>query len=331
MKVCLYLELEEKLRNSGIGTAIRNQRKALELNNVSYTGDLDDDFDILHLNAIGVKSLYLAKRVKRKGKKVVLHAHVTADDFRNSYRFSNSIAPFLRRYLTFYYNQADLVLCPSEYTKGILRGYGVKKPIIAISNGIDTDRFRFSEKMRKNFRDRFDLTGIVPLSVGHLFIRKGIQTYVNVARKFSNRFLWIGRRYKKLEESAVSRIVENAPENVTFINFIEDIVPAYCGTDIFFFPSLCENQGIVLLEAAACKRPILVRDLPVYENWLKDDVNCLKAKTDDEFREKLKRLIEDKNLRDKLAKNAHEMSRGHSLKKIGQRLKGIYEDLLNKR
>jgi len=331
MKVCLYLELENELKCSGIGSAIKNQRKALELNEVPYTNYLNDDFDIIHLNIIGPRSLYIAKRMKRKGKKVVLHAHVTADDFRNSYRFSNLIAPFLRRYLTYYYNRADLVLCPSEYTKGILQGYGVKKPIIAISNGIDTDKFYFLEEMRKNFRDKFDLDGIVPLSVGHLFIRKGIRTYVNVAKGFPNRFFWIGRRYKKLEELEVSKIVKNAPENVTFINFIENIVSAYCGTDVFFFPSFCENQGIVLLEAAACKRPILVRDLPVYENWLKEDVNCLKAKTDDEFKEKLEKLMKNESLRNKLAENAYEMSKEHSLKKIGEKLKGIYENLLDKK
>jgi 1,2-diacylglycerol-3-alpha-glucose alpha-1,2-glucosyltransferase len=328
MKVCLYLELESKLGCSGIGSAIKNQRRALELNNVSYTSNLGDDFDIVHLNIIGPRSLYIARRMRRKGRKVVLHAHVTADDFRNSYRFSNLIAPFLRRYLTYYYNQADLILCPSEYTKGVLQGYGVKKPIIAISNGIDTNKFHYTGEMREDFRNEFHLDGIVPLSVGHLFMRKGIQTYVNVARDFSNSFLWIGRRYKKLEEPAVSRIVENAPPNVTFINFIKDIVSAYCGSDVFFFPSYCENQGIVLLEAAACRRPILVRDLPVYENWLEEDVNCLKAKTDDEFKEKLRNLMENESLRNKLAGNAYEMSQQHSLKNVGAKLKGIYEDLL---
>jgi 1,2-diacylglycerol-3-alpha-glucose alpha-1,2-glucosyltransferase len=331
MKVCLYLELENKLKGSGIGSAIKNQRKALELNNVSYTSNLKEEFDVIHLNIIGLKSLYIAKKMKRRGKKVVLHAHVTAHDFRNSYRFSNLIAPFLQRYLTYYYNHADLILCPSEYTKGILGSYGVKKPIIAISNGIDTERFKFSEKMREDFRREFSLDDIVPLCVGHLFMRKGIETYVNVAREFLNPFIWVGRRYKKLEESAVSKIIENHPRNVTFINFVEDIVPAYCGTDVFFFPSFCENQGIVLLEAAACKRPILVRDLPVYGGWLKDEVNCLKAKTDDEFREKLQRLIEDESLRNKLAENAYEMSREHSLKRIGERLKAIYENLIDEK
>lgn len=332
MKVCLYLELENRLKYSGIGTAIANQRKALSLNGVEYTSKLNhNEFDIIHINIIGPKSLYIAKKMKRKGKKVILHAHVTADDFRNSYMFSNLIAPFLKAYLTYYYNQADLVLCPSEYTKGVLEGYGVKKEIRVISNGIDTEKFQFSDRKRTEFRRKFNINGISILSVGHVFIRKGISTFIGVGRNFpDNKFLWIGKRYKKLEELRVSRIVNNAPNNVNFLEYIEDIVSAYSGSDIFFFPSFCENQGIVLLEAAACQRPILVRDIPTYNSWLDDGVNCLKAKTDDEFREKLKILIEDEQLRKRLAENAYNLSQEHSLKNVGAKLKGIYEYVLGK-
>ncbi len=333
MKVCLYLEFEKRLKCSGIGTAISNQRKALSLNGVEWTGSLNhNDFDIIHINIIGPKSLYIAKKMKRRGKKVILHAHVTADDFRNSYMFSNLIAPFLKAYLTYYYNQADLVLCPSEYTKGVLEGYGVKKEIRVISNGIDTEKFQFSGEGRNKFRREFDINGISVLSVGHVFIRKGISTFVEVGRTLpNNKFLWIGRRYKKLEEPMVSQIVNNAPKNVNFLEYIEEIVSAYSGSDIFFFPSFCENQGIVLLEAAACQRPILVRDLPTYNGWLIDGINCLKAKTDDEFHEKLKTLIEDEQLRKRLAENAYNLSKEHSLKEVGAKLKGIYEYVLGEK
>jgi glycosyltransferase involved in cell wall biosynthesis len=328
MKVCLYLEMEKKLGASGIASAIKNQRKALELNGVEYTSDLKDDFDIIHLNIIGPKSLYLAKKMRMRGKKVVIHAHMTDCDFRNSYRFSNVVAPFLRRYLAYYYSQADMLLCPSEYTKGVLLGYGIKKPITAISNGIDVERFKFSEEKRAAFRRQYSLDGAVPLCVGHMFIRKGINTYVNVARSLKNRFFWIGRRFPKLEEPEVSHLIESAPGNVTFISYIDDIVDAYCGSDIFFFPSSCENQGIVILEAAACGRPLLVRDIPVYEKWLVDGVNCLKASSDEEFKEKLRLLSEDEALREKLGKSAYEMSREHTLKAVGAKLKGIYESLI---
>jgi len=328
MRVCLYLELESKFKGSGIGAAIKNQRRALDLNDVEYTGNLKDGFDILHINSIGLNSLRVARRMKKGGKKVVMHAHTTADDFRNSYRFSNFIAPLLKRYLAFYYNHADLVLCPSEYTRGVLERAGVKVPIKAISNGIDTEKFKFSKKKRREFRREFDLEGITPLSVGHVFIRKGISTFINLAGRLPNRFVWVGRRYKRMEAPRVVRLIENAPENFILINFIEDIVSAYSGSDIFLFPSYCENQGIVLLEASSCKMPIIVRDLPVYNGWLEDGVNCLKARNDRDFKEKLKRLIEDEELRDTLGKNAYSMSREHSLENIGKKLSGIYSELL---
>lgn len=329
MKVCLYLEMEKKLQASGIASAIKNQRRALDLNGVAHTSDPKDDFDILHLNIIGLKSLLLVKQMRKKGRKVVIHAHMTDCDFRNSYRFSNFLAPVLKMFLAYYYGQADTVLCPSEYTREVLLSYGIKKPIISISNGIDLNRFRSSEDERDKFRAEYNLSGVIPLCVGHMFLRKGIDTYINVARSVGSRFLWIGRRYKNVEEPAVSKMIAEAPSNLTFINFIDDIVWAYSGTDIFFFPSFCENQGIVILEAAACRKPILLRDIPVYSGWLTDGVDCLKAKDDTEFEEKLRMLIADEPLRNRLAEKAFEMSRKHSLKEVGSKLKGIYEGLLS--
>ena len=238
MKICLYLELEKQFRGSGIGSAIENQRKALELNDVPYTSNLKEDFDIIHINIIGINSFFLAKKLKAKGKKVILHAHVTEDDFRNSYRYSNLIAPIFGKFLTFYYNQADLVLCPSEYTKNVLKRAGVKRRIKVISNGIDLEKFKFSEEKREKFREENSLNGLVPFSVGHLFIRKGIETFFDLAREFpKNTFVWVGRRYKKFEDPRVTKLLKNIPENVIVKNFVEDIIEVYSGCDIFVFPS----------------------------------------------------------------------------------------------
>ncbi len=328
MRVCLYLELESKLRRSGIGAAIENQRRALELNDVEYTSDLKDEFDILHTNSIGLNSFRVAKKMKKRGKKVIMHAHTTADDFRNSYRFSNLIAPLLKRYLTFYYNHADVVLCPSKYTQGVLEKAGVTVPIIPISNGIDTERFKFSKRKRREFRVEFELESITPLSVGHVFRRKGISTFIHLAKRLPNKFVWVGRRYKRMEDPSIAGLLKKAPGNLILINFIKDIVSAYSGSDIFLFPSYCENQGIVLLEASSCRMPIIVRDLPVYKGWLKDGVNCLKARNDKDFKEKLRILMEDEKLRNKLGRNAYTMSREHSLQRVGKKLKEIYSGLL---
>ena len=98
MKVLLYTEGEKMFSKSGLGKAIKHQMRALEHVGVEYTTDLHDDYDIVHINFYGPKSYLMAKRAKKNGKKVVYHAHSTEEDFRNSFKFSNStlITPSLK-------------------------------------------------------------------------------------------------------------------------------------------------------------------------------------------------------------------------------------------
>lgn len=72
MKVLLYTENEKLIGKSGLGKAIKHQMKALEDNNVEYTIDPDDDYDIVHINFYGPKSYMLAKKLKRKEKKLFI-------------------------------------------------------------------------------------------------------------------------------------------------------------------------------------------------------------------------------------------------------------------
>ena len=94
------------------------------------------------------------------------------------------------------------------------------------------------------------------------------------------------------------------PSNVRFCGYAPDIIAAYKEGDIFFFPSYEENQGMVILEAAAMGLPIVIRDLPVYRGWLKNNINCLIGKNDRELKKQLQRLIKSPALRKKLSNGA---------------------------
>ena len=225
----------------------------------------------------------------------------------------------------------DSIISPSEYTKGVLREYGVRRDIQVISNGVDTDAFRHNEKKRREFRREHNLQGLVVYSVGHVFKRKGVIEFIELARKFpDNQFMWVGRNYRELGDSDVKKAVKKKPENVIFTGYVKDVAAAYSAGDIFLFPSWCENQGISVLEAAASGRPIIIRDLPTYEGWLTHGVNCLKAKDNQEFEKHIISLIDDEDLRGKLAENAYRMSQEHALKKVGAQMKEAYETLLRK-
>lgn len=316
MRVCNYLEGSEII-GGGLKTSWNQQIKALRMQGLDVTISPKDDFDILHLQFFGPKSFVAMKKAKANGKPVIIHAHTTKEDIRNSFLGSNLISPLIGKYLKYYYNKADLVLTPSEYSKNRLENYPVTRPIRTITNGVDTEKFS-PGKLREDVRKI--------IAVGYVLKRKDPKTFVEVARSFPERdFIWYGKVYK----SALTGVnMENLPPNVTFTGYFKNIAEAYSSGDIFLFPSKEENQGIVILEAAACGLPIIVRDIPTYRGWLRDGENCLKCKSKNEFKSKLEMLIENGELRRELSRKSLKLAKEHSLKRVGEKLESIYEKLL---
>lgn len=85
MKVLLYTEGLKTVGKSGLGKAIKHQMAALERENIEYTLNPKDDYDILHINTYFLKSYFLARKAKRLGKKIVYHAHSTEEDYKNGF------------------------------------------------------------------------------------------------------------------------------------------------------------------------------------------------------------------------------------------------------
>ena len=332
MKVLLYFEGQNIISKSGIGQAMKHQMAALDSAGIAYTTNPDEDYDNLHLNTIGPCSSALLRSARRKGKKIVVHAHSTEEDFRNSFLFSNSIAPVFKRRLIQIYSQADHLITPTPYSKKLLESYGISIPIHALSNGIDLDRFHYSEAKIRDFRTYFQLRPDekVVISVGLFFKRKGIDDFVEVARRLPHiRFIWFGHvPLYSIPRDVRQLVIRNHPANVLFPGYISGSVleGAYCGADAFFFPSHEETEGIVVLEALASYQQIILRDIPVYEPWLKDQVNCFKGHNVDEFT----RLVEastEHRLPD-LRTAGRITAELRSIPIIGKRLREVYEQLL---
>ena len=193
MKVLLYSEGRKLLAKSGIGKALEHQMQALKLNDVDFTTNPRDDFDVVHVNTAGLKSYLFAKKAKRMGKKVIVHAHSTEEDFRNSFILSNQLAPLFKKWLIKVYNTADALVTPTEYSKKLIEAYGIKKPIYAISNGIDIDFYKPVPNARSIYREKYGFsdTDKVILGVGLYIERKGILDFVELAKRLPQyKFIW---------------------------------------------------------------------------------------------------------------------------------------------
>ena len=103
---------------------------------------------------------------------------------------------------------------------------------------------------------------------------------------------------------------------------------AFQGADLFLYPSYEETEGIVVLEALASKQNVLVRDIPVYHNWLQDGKNSYKARNFDEFENKMQQILNGEltDLRDE----GYQLAKARNLPEIGQQLKAVYTSLLGK-
>jgi glycosyltransferase involved in cell wall biosynthesis len=293
---------------------------------VSVTSDPDESFDVLHLEAIGPRSYYLADKFSGI-RPVVISSHTTADDFANSFVMSDSIAPYLGRLLTHFYNKADLLIAPTEYTRRVLQAHGVTGQIQVVSNGVDLRRFQSLRRARSLGRGRHLLKGVVAFAVGLVLLRKGVDLFCEVARRMPDlTFVWFGRVPRGVKPET-RRIIEQAPVNVRFSGFVENIAEAYAAGDIFFFPSAVENEGIAVLEAAACGRPLVLRDAECFAGRFVDGLNCLMGTDPDDFGIHLRRLLEDEDLRARLGERARQYAQAHSLEQVGLRLRETYARL----
>jgi 1,2-diacylglycerol-3-alpha-glucose alpha-1,2-glucosyltransferase len=352
MRVLNHLELESRLDRSGMGTAAAQQRKALDaadadvdvvtspwrrgnaldaaFDHVAFDDDLLAEYDLLHLNMAGPVSLTLAAHANYTDTPLVCHTHVTAEDFRESFRFSNLAAPVLKQYLKRFYSMADLVLCPSEYTKDILESYPVDAPIQPISNGIDVDGLDGHERFRESTRDQYDLDGTVVFAVGNVFERKGLTTFCELAQATDHEFAWFGHYDEGPQASKTTRKwTQNPPANVTFTGWVDDKRMAFGAGDVFCFPAKVENQGLVVLEAMACEKACVLRDIPVFREYFTDGEDAILCETHDEFVDAIDALADDPDRRAELGANARETAREHALDRVGNELVAAYERALD--
>lgn len=332
MKVLLYTENENMIRKSGLGKAIKHQMRALEENNIDYTTNPKDDYDLVHINFYGPKSYRLAKKAKKNGKKVVYHAHSTEEDFRNSFVLSNQVAPLFKEWLIKCYTLGDHILTPTPYSKHLLENYGIKTPITDISNGIDVKFFEKNDKLGQQFRKKYgyNKNDKIIMGVGLYIERKGILDFVELAKMLPEyKFIWFG--YSPLAASPVKirNAVNTKLDNLLFAGYVEPEVirGAYSGCDLYLFPTLEETEGIPIMEACAAKIPALIRDIPVFSEWLEDGVNVYKAKDLNGFKEKIKGILEGE-LPD-LTDEGYKVALSRDVKKIGKKLIDIYEKVLN--
>jgi len=333
MKVLLYFEKPEKIKTSGIGRALTHQCKALESAGVEYTFDPKDDFDIAHFNTYFPDSKKLFKKIKKRHIPVIMHGHSTIEDFKNSFKMWKTVAKvWYNPNLMWFYKNADYIITPTLYSKKCIDAYNLGAPVTHISNGIEVKDYEYNNMYEKSFKERFNIASeSVVMGVGFPFNRKGIKDFFAIAKERPDiKFIWFGHLAKILMTDDVRRAIKHRPSNVIMPGYISNniIKGCYHYAKCLLFTTYEETEGIVALEALASHCPLLVRDIGVYEEWLHDGVDCYKAKSNEEFLEKLDYIMSHDN--SKVTEAGYKIAESITLKNIGQELKKTYQLVIDK-
>ena len=279
-----------------------------------------------------LKVVKYKKRFKDRAA-VVIHAHTTVEDLKGNFLPDSSVFNgIFELWLRILYGAAHLVITPSGYSKKCIEDMQkqLTYPIHAVSNGIRIEKFEEKEEFRPNFRHFLKEThGIeinekVILNVGLSWKKKGVDTFGEIARRLPEYFfVWVGPINDNPD------IVEARElDNVVFTGFYDDIREPYYGADLFLNTSRNENQGIPLIEAAICKLPMVVSDLPAYD-WVVDGESCLKANSIEEFVSSIEKMFSEPEFEAKLIENArHKAVELHDFSKIGDKIENLYAKAL---
>jgi len=322
MKTYIYEGGLGIVAKSGVGSAIKHQKNMLKQADIEEAKSWKEA-DIIHMNTVFPDSVLAACLAKMQGKKVVYYGHSTMEDFRNSFIGSNRFASLFKKWICFCYSLGDIVITPTEYSKGLLESYGIQKKIYAVSNGVDTEFFqsRNKEKEKQELHEKYKIpmNRKVVVSAGHLIRRKGILDFLELAKMMPEiTFIWFGGGNDSLVTQEVKEAVKKKSENVIFAGYVEaeELRNAYCGADAFAFFSYEETEGIVVLEALACEVPVVLRDIPVYKGWIQDQIQAYKVHNLEEYKHNLMHIFKEDQ--EKLKGNARELAEQRSIRSAGE-------------
>ncbi len=217
-----------------------------------------------------------------------------------------------RRFVVDYsLGKADQIVAVTDETKEFLaKTHSIDpKKILVIPLGVDTGFFKFDGRARSSIRKKLKIkeSDISLVFSGTIVRRKGIELLLEALSelKMENvKLIIVGNGesdyMQELKELAKKLTIE---EKCIFTGFVkkDDVKNYFSAADIGVWPG---NNSISIMEAMACKLPIIMVDLQL--SHLVEYGNGLKFPQHDKekLKESLRKLIGDKNSRIRMADNS---------------------------
>jgi len=271
--------------------------------------------------------------------KIVAHSHSQPENiFLDMPKFAQpTLNELWNKWLRWVYGKAEIIIYPSELAKSLLHDLNKKnQPSIVISNGINLKEYH--PEHIGNFNERFSIPhhSVKLLFVGRLHAEKSIDTLIkampHIVKEYPETHLMLaGAGYLREKLEKLVNTLKMA-SHVSFLVLVseEDKVHAFNACDIFVLPSLAELEGMVVLEAMACGKPILIADAPMSASRFFVDHNgfLFETKNAKDLAERALQLISDESLRKKFGLVSLQNAKNYDIEHSADKLEQVYYDAL---
>ena len=237
------------------------------------------------------------------------------------------------------YNHPSIrkIICVSEKIKEIVTPEIHNKLLLSVVyDGIDLAKFTFQNAhvLRKQYNVPED--ELIVANVAAIAPHKDYFTFVDTAelllrKNFKAKYFIIGDgpERKTIEKYIADK---NLQEKIILTGFRNDIPQILPKVDIFLFTSKTEGLGSSILDAFACRVPVVataaggVPEIVIHEKTgLLSPVN-----SPDQLAENVLRIYADSNLRNTLVENAAQFVRNFSKSNTAKKTFEIYKEVLSR-
>lgn len=233
-------------------------------------------YDVVHVNMLSAANIVPLRLAKKMGvKKVIAHSH------------NGNTTGIVRKWMHWLNrlrinNYANIKLACSKEAAEFLYGakYCKNGEVTIIRNAIDTERYLFSLKDRRELRDKLGWEeSLVVGHVGRFSVQKNHDAIIEIFREVLKRkpetvlcLVGDGELYQEIDQKLKKYGIY---DKVYFAGMQSEVWKYLSAMDVFLMPSLFEGLPFALIEAQASGLPCVVSDVVSEEAVLTDRVSTL--------------------------------------------------------
>lgn len=197
--------------------------------------------------------------------------------------------------------------------------------------GINVTKFAETKVDRSKKRCEVGVpeNAILLVSVGELNENKNHSVVIKALAKNGNRNIHYAIAGKGDIADYLTKLAssEGVQDQVHLLGFRDDVNEIYAAADICVFPSIREGLGLAAVEGMACGLPLIVSDNRGTRGFLTEK-NAITCRHDDvdAFADAIRRLYEDKDLREKMGAANKLASQAFDVSLINREMMRIYKD-----